>query len=404
MKKIIFITNSFPFGLAEKSFITPEFNVLKEKFDITIVSRNAKDVQTTECAENISIYRYDSQDKYNAFKLFLLSMIRKELYVEWSRCILRKKNDKRNMIKILKMMMRSIHFSEFLKKVRGAISNNSVIFYTYWNDYATYACTKVKNKSDKIISRIHGADLYLERSNGYQMYKHVMNSRIDALHFISKEGLEYYKKNYGNDVRRMSVSYLGVKKSNNLIKVNDSDELNLLSVSSCLEVKRLDLLIEALSTIKDIKVRWIHIGDGPEYERLRKKADNLLKNNIQFEFKGHMKNSDIIPYIVCQSFDFLINVSYSEGLPVTMMEAMSCGLPVIAGDVGGISEIVESEKNGYLFPKNIDSLTLGEFIKKCAELSVEEKGKLSAHAYRTWESKFCDEKNFAKFIKEIEEI
>lgn len=404
MKNIIFITNSFPFGEGEKSFIAPEFNILKDRFKFTVVARNTNDVKTTKCPDDINILRYDSSANYNAGKLLLRAAFKKDLYKEIFHCIKCGKAKKNILMNIIRVMMRSIHFSEYLKNVRKQISDESVLFYTYWNDYATYACTKVKEKSDKIISRIHGADLYLERSNGYQPYKAIINDKIDALYFISKAGFEYYKKTYKDYGDKQRLAYMGVKKSDKQITVNTTDTLNLVTVSRCVEVKRLDLLIEGLAKVKDIKVRWVHVGDGEEYEHLKKKAEDLLKDNITFEFKGYMENCDVVPYIVSAKFDFLVNVSYSEGLPVTMMEVMSCGLPVIATNVGGVSEIVKHGENGYLIDKDISREELGEFLSEVSKLSETEKINMSKIAYNTWEKNFYDEKNYINFAEELEKI
>ena len=67
MKTIILITNSFPFGIVEKSFIAPELKILSRKFKIVIISRNVKDEVICELPENVTVYRYDSKNGYSLF-------------------------------------------------------------------------------------------------------------------------------------------------------------------------------------------------------------------------------------------------------------------------------------------------------------------------------------------------
>ncbi len=404
VKKVIFITNSFPFGTGEKSFISPEFEVLKDKFDFTIVARNTKDEQTTACPENTDIYRYNPKADYNTLALFLSAAFKTDMYKELLLCIKTKNGNRKNLINIIKVMMRSIHFSRYLKRIRDNLGDEQVIFYTYWNDFSAYSSTMAKRKKDKIISRLHGADLYKVRSNNWQPYKAAINDKVDALYFISREGLEYYRKTYKDYGDKLRLAYLGVAKSDIIAEMSESDTLNLVTISRCVGVKRLELLIDALSTVTDAKINWVHIGDGEDYDKLYDMADSLLKGNITFEFKGYMENKDIIPYLAENSFDFLVNVSYSEGLPVTMMEVMSFGLPVIATNVGGVSEIVEDGINGYLVDRDITKKDLGKFLKSLCGMPYEKKKALSENAYKIWEEKFFDEKNYNKFAGELMDL
>ena len=57
MKKMLFVTSSYPFGMGEASFIRPEIAKLSEKFDITIVSRNNSDEQTSVVPQNVKVLR-----------------------------------------------------------------------------------------------------------------------------------------------------------------------------------------------------------------------------------------------------------------------------------------------------------------------------------------------------------
>ncbi|MBN2210507.1 MAG: glycosyltransferase family 4 protein [Sedimentisphaerales bacterium] len=72
---------------------------------------------------------------------------------------------------------------------------------------------------------------------------------------------------------------------------------------------------------------------------------------------GIVPHEDIVAY--CRAADIFVNASLSEGLPLTLVEAMAAGLPVIAAPVGGIPDIVQHEKNGLLLrPDGNDLLDL----------------------------------------------
>ena len=95
-----------------------------------------------------------------------------------------------------------------------------------------------------------------------------------------------------------------------------------------------------LDIAKDMKeYNFVVVGDGPEKRNLLRKirTDNI--NNVIFV--GHQKN--IEDYLNC--FDLFLLTSHIEGTPISMLEAMSCGLNVIVPKVGGIPDIIKNEEN-----------------------------------------------------------
>lgn len=113
-------------------------------------------------------------------------------------------------------------------------------------------------------------------------------------------------------------------------------------------------LIDALKKVKESEIRCklVLFGDGIQKVELNK----LVKlNNLQEDvlLVGYVDNAS--KYMVY--FDLLIIPSLTEGLPVTLLEAMQCCVPVIATEVGGIPEVLGSGKYGYLVkPRNSDEL------------------------------------------------
>ena len=96
-----------------------------------------------------------------------------------------------------------------------------------------------------------------------------------------------------------------------------------------------------------------------------------------------------------------MNTSTTEGLPVSMMEAMSYSIPVLATDVGGVGEIVKDGFNGMLISENFTDEELAEKIKEIILSSKEERAAMRKNARTFWEDNFDAEKNFTSFAKEI---
>lgn len=110
-------------------------------------------------------------------------------------------------------------------------------------------------------------------------------------------------------------------------------------------IKNLIYLIQIVPEILRInpKCRFVIVGDGPERKYLMEECARMRQNKC-VTFMGNIVDvQNVLPI-----FDIYVNTSLSEGTSMTILEAMSCGLPVIASAVGGNKKLV-SESNGVLF-------------------------------------------------------
>ncbi|MEG1497600.1 MAG: glycosyltransferase, partial [Clostridiales bacterium] len=94
----------------------------------------------------------------------------------------------------------------------------------------------------------------------------------------------------------------------------------------------------------------------------------------------------------------------SEGIPVSIMEAISFGIPVIATDVGGVNEIVYNDQNGILLDKDFSDNQLIEAINKFAFMPNDEYLKYRDNARNIWEKNYDAEKNYTEFLNEISRL
>ncbi len=122
---------------------------------------------------------------------------------------------------------------------------------------------------------------------------------------------------------------------------------DLIFVGGLTQVKRLDRFIEIVLSLRKRfpDIQSVIVGDGPDLPRIKEEIfTKSLTDNI--ETVGFQ--ADVYPFLV-QSRIFLLT-SESEGLPMAIIEAMSCGLPVIAPAINDIPDLVIHEKNGFLVP------------------------------------------------------
>jgi glycosyltransferase involved in cell wall biosynthesis len=140
-------------------------------------------------------------------------------------------------------------------------------------------------------------------------------------------------------------------------------------VGSIMERKGWRLAADAvlLLAAEGLKIRLLIAGSGPEDD----KAKALAKEHPQIiEFLGHVKDprANLLPCLHALSI-----MSVHEGLPMSLIEAMSVGLPVVATSVGGIPEAVTHERTGLLIPRTCEALAeairaLYNSPEKCSRL------------------------------------
>jgi glycosyltransferase involved in cell wall biosynthesis len=125
------------------------------------------------------------------------------------------------------------------------------------------------------------------------------------------------------------------------------DDFLLICVARLGKAKGIDILIQAVFEVirRGISLKCLLLGDGPLREDLLQQAHSLGLSRHLF-FEGFQK--DVRPYL--QAGSAFILTSHLEGLPLSVLEAMSCGLPCIVTDVGGSAEAVKHQAVGLVIP------------------------------------------------------
>ena len=134
-------------------------------------------------------------------------------------------------------------------------------------------------------------------------------------------------------------------------------------------LKRVDVVLRAFHRVlaEQPGCRLLVIGDGPEYERLKQLAASLGVNRA-VRFLGFVR--DPLPYL--QASDVFVLASDVENLSNALMEAMACGLPVVATEVGGNKECVRHGEDGLLVPRASPEAMARALLQLCndAELAL----------------------------------
>ncbi|MBX3348470.1 MAG: glycosyltransferase family 4 protein [Nitrospira sp.] len=131
------------------------------------------------------------------------------------------------------------------------------------------------------------------------------------------------------------------------------------AIGSLMAVKRWDRLLRVARNLKNVlgeDIRFQIAGDGPLRPALDKLADDLGVSKI-VEFRGAIHD---IPAFLSGA-KFLVHTSQSEGCPNVVMEAMACGLPVVAMETGEIPYLVEDGKTGFVVRQE-DEATFTKYV------------------------------------------
>ena len=408
------LTNQFPYGIGE-SFLENEIKFLSDSFDtILVLSKDTSSTTIRFQADHFFHYRINPRSSLAEVLLspiLLIRHLRKSFAFvreELRHSRQRKKTvTLRQVRKMTHDLFKALVISRHIKRiVRKHGIGGRITFYSYWLNpsalatlFVSFADTEVKR-----IARAHRIDLYEEEHpDNYLPFRSVLASRLDKIYTISTHGYNYLTKLVGNNLNsKIQISRLGTP-GHVSGKQNRSDESHLIvSCSFLRETKRVHLIVEALAHITSVNVHWIHFGDGHLRNSLEQLAKSSLssKGNIRYIFYGEIINQELHHFYSENYVSLFINTSASEGIPVTIMEAMSYGIPVIAPNVGGVSELV-SEENGFIYPKDYPAEKIALLIGDILAAPPAHYQALRARAYNTWNTRYNADRNFSTFVADL---
>ena len=399
---LVVFTSHYPFGNQE-SFFCNELSYLAKKFKrIAIVSYQKENFSNHRYVpENVDVFT--PRKDYTYFQRILLVasiFLLPRVWTEFGKAIKNKEYPSRL---ILFEILRAEAMCKYLHKSESDwdTTDSTVIFYSYWLNSTTLYFGRNRKDNHIYIARAHGSDCYDQIE--YHPFRSSQLQSVDHIFSISESGKKALIQKNQEIKEKISVSYLGVlKETDKMNPFQFGQELMIVSCSNVIKVKRLDILIEALSSLQDIRVKWVHFGDGDQFEAIKLLASEKLgnKENIIYSFEGRKKTSDILKFYETVPIDLFINCSDSEGIPVSIMEAMSYGIPCIARDVGGNKEIV-NDQNGFLVIDEDISERIADIICHYNKLNTCSISTLRDNAHRTYLEKFCSQKNYSQFYEEI---
>jgi glycosyltransferase involved in cell wall biosynthesis len=161
----------------------------------------------------------------------------------------------------------------------------------------------------------------------------------------------------------------------------------------------IDTLLDSaeIAVKKNPKLVFVVVGRGPDFEEVKEKIAQLgMQRN--FRLTGFVSDEDL-PFYYNVADLFALPSKSGEGLPLVALEAMACGLPVIATDVGGTSEILSGEYGKLVPPNSPNSLAEAILEFSCKNLAA-----LKNELRTMMEQKYSWDRNVEKLGKIYEEL
>lgn len=397
MKKLYLLLDEWK---NDRNFVGSELEVIKQHFDVTVICNDFDDKASCQFPENVRFYFYRRKAGIWAILYGLKFFLDKDLYAELKN-LKTEDNKFAKFSEIIRFYINGELFHKYLGDHDFISESSDAIYYSYWYFWKCFGVVKHRDKYPgiKAITRVHGYDLYKDQiPTNYQAFKEVMDKKLDRIVFISEHGFEYYLNSFG--INKLSKHLLYKLGTTNTFGLNtnsiDDSVIRIVSCSSVIELKRVELIANALSTINHQKISWVHFGNGLLYEDLKNKAKRLLdaKENIEYSFPGYVVNSEIMNYYSKNHVDAFLMVSRSEGNPVSVIEAMSFGIPVISTSITNMPNLIKG--NGILISENPSPEELAEAIKKLPfGDSIREQSR------KLWEQEYQSEINNQRFVEEV---
>jgi len=412
---LVVFTTSYPFSRVVESFLDWELPHLSSVFEaVTLVPRlyppPGERFDDRLLPENVStdpsIMHDAASESTTAYylRLALAALASPEFYAEFRRSY-RPMLQPAGMRKALGYLGIALDIRGWVtrKIEEGLLDPGHTLLYTYWFDGTALGAALAKRDSPDIrcVSRAHGYDLYAERyAPPYLPFQETRTRLLDRVYTVSEHGRRYLLARHPSC--RLRMARLGTGDPGFLTSPSTDGVFRVVSCSHIIPIKRIDLLVQGLAEAgrmhPEREFAWVHIGGGPLQAEMEAYAEATLPANVGHQFTGYLDNGAVLEHYRQNAVDVFVNVSESEGIPVSIMEAESCGIPVIATAVGGTPEIV-SDATGILLPEHPSP---GDIAEALDRLAADPGGVRVRSACReNWERCYDADRNFSAFAGDL---
>lgn len=401
--RLFLLTQRYPYGSGEE-FLNPEVGLLSEAFELIILPGRSAEPLTGHLPSGVRIVPPPS------VRRSLLGVL----------CNLR-------LPSLLGDSLEAVRSASPRTSIPGAVANTALryaeaarrttqlaqardhcgvpdVIYSYWGSAGALALA-LDRDAPQFVTRLHGYDLYPEQAIG----RHLPGQRriIDAAAGVlvpSQAALNFLSAAYPEATDKFRLARLGVPQQAVPNPISTDGTIRVLSIAHAVRVKRLHLILEGVAAARSLglDVHWTHVGDGPSLRQVRRDAARLGLSKF-VRLVGHLPRGErgLYPFLRDHPFDLAINTSSSEGgSPVALQEALSFGIPIIATDVGGNTEIVALSQ-GVLLPATPSGSDLASALHHYAMMPEPERRAWRQHCVEVQRTHFDSHANGQRLVDRL---
>ncbi|WP_315105858.1 glycosyltransferase [uncultured Microbacterium sp.] len=348
MSRLILFTNDYPYRAGDVVFVEKEIEALAERFEDVVVFCHARDTTGGMVALppgvrfGGNLFEPAPEDApRKLIEVGPLALLLQATWRElWSGRLLR---NLRLFAMGAKVGMTQAHRSAVREAIAG---DRDTVAYAFWAMGGGLALPWLRGVSARVV-RVHRYDLYEERAiGGYLPFRPFLFARADRVLAISDDAAQYLEERYPQVGGKVRVSRLGAYGPDQAPRRQRDAVQTIVSCSAVSEVKRVDRILDSVLALHALDpsrpVRWVHFGEGPLFPQLRESVLSLPPG-IEVDLRGQVPNATVSAFYETGAADAFVNLSASEGVPVSIMEAIAFDIPVVATAVGGTPEIVGPE-------------------------------------------------------------
>lgn len=396
MNTLYILTSEFPYGTREP-FLEDELLFLAKEFHkIEIIPFDISNNTARPVPANVIVHKpLGLSRNIRNYRLNGLFNNRTKKYIVSELLSFRFITNKQRFLCFIKFCMSLNNFanSSNLKQLGEQLHTGDVV-YSYWG-VSTNSLALLWGKKVKFVSRYHGAwDLWEDSYNEYVPFRKQIVTSLSKAVFISHKGEKYFKSKYP-EASTITMP-LGSKDYGLCVTKHKADGIiRVVSCSTVYPLKRVTFLFETLNSMSDHKIHWTHLGGGPDFLVLKEQVEKEVSPHLQVDLVGQVTHDDVMDYYKNNPFDVFVNLSTVEGVPVSVMEATSFDIPVVATNVGGTSEVVAPECGVLVSPNP----TVPEISRAILNVVSNE---FTPRAY--WQTHYNAETNYTKFAKLLKSL
>lgn len=373
-KNTLFLfTNEFPCSKTLEPYLEHEIPFLAKAFQKVIIVPTTINTIQKNIPSNVEVINIFDKQWFKSDPISMLVCLPSFLKFYMTEIFDKKSKSKlyiKNLITDYKSFYNAIITGNAIQRFAKlkSIDLKQSAFYSYWFFHPVLTLSILKNKKiiNSFISRGHLGDIYLDQFPELSNFFNYKIKNVSKLLLISTHAKNYVDNLYSALHEKFIVSRLAV--SDMGMNPSPQNEFVLVSCSTYSSRKRVDLLAKLLCSAP-FPITWYHFGYVPKDVLKNFDEDfSKAKRAIKAIYKGDVPNHLVMDFYKTNAVNVIVNLSTSEGLPFSLIEATSFGIPTIATDVNGTPDIA-TDKNGFLMPQQFEAALFYNCLLKIKENS-----------------------------------